>query len=306
MKRLFHFHVCLTVFFILSSCSFFGEKKIQNNSQESDTIEVLPDSVKKRIVAQDSLMNELVSIIDTLTLELNISKDNIAKLENSVEGKDNPKSIWRVVSLAAIVISVIALVLPLLKSKRRKEDIVKEIVNQMLEESGKITNLQTKVNTLSQSQQFDSKTLRDIGFRLQKVEMQVQKVRSDEKDSSRPLQLQPQPHSASSVSQGKKELEYHRNGYAKVDTDTYFTTIFDSNQEGCVFKIDFTSQNEGKYNIISLDKIKSRNDWQQKVECTGVSINDASDFRVEEYGLCEKIDENTWKVTKPLKINLIK
>ena len=33
---------------------------------------------------------------------------------------------------------------------------------------------------------------------------------------------------------------------------------------------------------------------------------EATDFRLEDEGICEKIDDNTWKVTKPLKIKLIK
>ena len=73
-----------------------------------------------------------------------------------------------------------------------------------------------------------------------------------------------------------------------------------------MFKLTFTSQTKGKFNIIALDKIQSRNDWQKKVECSGVSIKEATDFRLEDEGVCEKIDENTWKVTKPLKIRLIK
>jgi hypothetical protein len=66
------------------------------------------------------------------------------------------------------------------------------------------------------------------------------------------------------------------------------------------------SPTKGRFNIISLDKIQSRNDWQQKIECSGISIKEASDFRIEEEGLCEKIEENTWQVTKPLKIRLLK
>ena len=104
----------------------------------------------------------------------------------------------------------------------------------------------------------------------------------------------------------EKENEYQKVGYAKVDTDIYFTTIYESNQEGCVFKLTFTCQSKGKFNIIALDKIQSRNDWQKKVECSGVSIKEATDFRLEDEGICEKIDDNTWKVTKPLKIKLIK
>jgi hypothetical protein len=83
-------------------------------------------------------------------------------------------------------------------------------------------------------------------------------------------------------------------------------SIYDSNQEGCVFKITFTSPTSGRFNIISLDKIQSRNDWQKKVECIGDSIREASDFSLVEEGICEKIDKDTWIVTKPLKIRLKK
>ena len=62
---------------------------------------------------------------------------------------------------------------------------------------------------------------------------------------------------------------------------------------------------EGKFNIISLDKIKSRNGWQDVVEYKG-SIEDATTFQVEEFGICKKIDDVTCQVTKKLKIRLIK
>lgn len=53
-------------------------------------------------------------------------------------------------------------------------------------------------------------------------------------------------------------------------------------------------------------RFSQRNDWQQKVECSGISIKEASDFRVDDEGVCEKIDENTWQVVKPLRIRLLK
>ena len=100
------------------------------------------------------------------------------------------------------------------------------------------------------------------------------------------------------------ESESYGVRYAKNDADVYFMKIYESNQEGCVFKIELTSPTTGTFDIISLDKIRAMNGWQQKVECSGISIKDAPDYRVEEKGICEKIDNNTWKVTKPLKIKL--
>ena len=45
--------------------------------------------------------------------------------------------------------------------------------------------------------------------------------------------------------------------------------------------------------------------WQEIVEYTG-SIEDATSFKVEDYGICEKYDDVTWQVTKKLKIKLQK
>ena len=139
--------------------------------------------------------------------------------------------------------------------------------------------------------------------RLHQLESQMERVLAFVNKPINPVQQSVSP--PQETTRSREEHEYQKVGYAKVDTDIYFTTIYDSNQEGCVFKITFTSQSKGKFNIISLDKIQSRNDWQKKVECSGVSIKEASDFRLEDEGICEKIDEINWKVTKPLKIRLL-
>ena len=99
--------------------------------------------------------------------------------------------------------------------------------------------------------------------------------------------------------------EYIKMGYANINSGNIFTKIFDSAQESCVFSIKFKSATKGEFNIISLDKIKSRNMWQEIVEYTG-SIEDATSFKVEDYGICEKYDDVTWQVTKKLKIKLQK
>ena len=103
----------------------------------------------------------------------------------------------------------------------------------------------------------------------------------------------------------QREPEYLRAGYAFINSGSYFTKILDSAQEGCVFSIKFKSATKGEFTIISLDKIKSRNGWQEIVEYTG-SIEDANSFKVEELGICETSDKETWQVTKKLKIRLLK
>lgn len=308
MKKLLNLIVCMTAIWALSSCDFLGGDKSSKEPEKIRTIVELPDSVKQKIVKQDALMKELLNKVDTLTTELNSAKAENVDLRKKVSELKSPQSTWAYVSIAAFILGLAALIVTFFKSKRIKKERVIDIFRECLDESSRIKELQTKVLSLSQhynrTSQASSSYTSNSDIRLRQLENQMKLViESVHKiTSSIPLSASPRQDGAMS----REESECQKVGYAKVDADIYFMTIYDSNQEGCVFKISFTSQTQGRFNIIALDKIQSRNDWQKKVECSGVSIKEASDFRVEEEGECEKIDENTWEVVKPLKIKLLK
>ncbi len=299
--------IVLTAILALSSCSFFENDKSSKGKDEIRTIVELPESAKQKIADQDTLMTELLNKVDTLTAELNLTKEENAELKEKIAELKSPKKTWAYISIGAFVLGLIALIISLLKPKGIREKRVYEIVKKSLDESRRIKELQENVNNLLSSQRNNRMSNTSSSYapnsdsRLRKLENQMdQVIKKITITTSQPVSTRNEPVSS------RKENEYQKVGYAKVDTDIYFTTIYDSNQEGCVFKISFTSPIIGKFNIISLDKIQSRNDWQQKVECSGCSIKEASDFRIEDDGICEKIDESTWKVTKPLKIRLLK
>lgn len=306
MKKVYSL-IVLTAIFALSSCSFFEDDKSSKGKDEIRTIVELPESVKQKIADQDTLMTELLNKVDTLTAELNLTKEENAELKEKIAELKSPKNTWAYISIGAFVLGLIALIISLLKPKGIREKRVYEIVKKSLDESRRIKELQENVNNLLSSQRNNRMSNTSSSYapnsdsRLRQLENQMaQVIKKITITTSQPVSTRKEPVSS------RKENEYQKVGYAKVDTDIYFTTIYDSNQEGCVFKISFTSPIIGKFNIISLDKIQSRNDWQQKVECSGCSIKEASDFRIEDDGICEKIDESTWKVTKPLKIRLLK
>lgn len=306
MKKVYSL-IVLTAILALSSCSFFEDDKSSKGKDEIRTIVELPESVKQKIADQDTLMTELLNKVDTLTAELNLTKEENAELKEKIAELKSPKSTWAYISIGGFVLGLIALIISLLKPKGIREKRVYEIVKKSLDESRRIKELQENVNNLLSSQRNNrmpntsSSYAPNSDSRLRQLENQMaQVIKKITITTSQPVSTRKEPVSS------RKENEYQKVGYAKVDIDIYFTTIYDSNQEGCVFKISFTSPIIGKFNIISLDKIQSRNDWQQKVECSGCSIKEASDFRIEDDGICEKIDESTWKVTKPLKIRLLK
>ena len=306
MKKVYSL-IVLTAVLALSSCSFFEDDKSSKGKDEIRTIVELPDSVKQKIADHDTLMTELLNKVDTLTAELNLTKEESAEMKEKIAELKSPKNTWAYISIGAFILGLIALIISLLKPKGIKEKQVYEIVKKSLDESRRIKELQENVNNLLSSQRnnrmsnISSSYAPNSDSRLRQLENQMaQVIKKITITTSQPVSTRKEPVSS------RKENEYQKVGYAKVDTDIYFTTIYDSNQEGCVFKISFTSPIIGKFNIISLDKIQSKNDWQQKVECSGCSIKEASDFRIEDDGICEKIDESTWKVTKPLKIRLLK
>lgn len=295
----------------MSSCSFFENDNQQKDVQEAyNTIDGLSQEIKDKIAAQDTLMNALVLKVDTLAKALTLAQSENAELKTHVEKLESPKSTWAWMTICAIVLSIIAILMALLR-KGLSEKKVLSIVEDRLDHSERIKKLIFDVNNLrndnnrsTRNPLSNSSVNTTIENRLCKVEKILNEVVNYINGQAQNNQRQSQ--TGSQVEQQSKQPERHRIGYAKIDTDMYFTTIYDSNQEGCVFKITFTSQTKGKFNLIALDKIQSRNDWQKKVECSGISIKEASDFRLEDEGICEKIDENTWEVTKPLKIKLLK
>lgn len=309
MKKVYSL-IVLTAVLALSSCSFFEDDKSSKGKDEIRTIVELPDFVKQKIADHDTLMTELLNKVDTLTAELNLTKKESAEMKEKIAELKSPKSTWAYISIGAFILGLIALIISLLKPKGIKEKQVYEIVKKSLDESRRIKELQVNVNNLLSSQRnnrmsnISSSYAPNSDSRLRQLENQMAQVigiiNKITVTASQPVSTRKEP------APSRKENEYQKVGYAKVDTDIYFTTIYESNQEGCVFKLTFTCQSKGKFNIIALDKIQSRNDWQKKVECSGVSIKEATDFRLEDEGICEKIDDNTWKVTKPLKIKLIK
>lgn len=308
MKKVYSL-IVLTAILALSSCDFFSEKQpVQDTVDSAATVEGISKEIKNKIAAQDTLMNALVLKVDTLAQALSQAQKENAELKVQVAKLESPKSTWGYMTLASLIIAIIALVLSLLRKGLSREK-VDEIFCNNLDKSKRIAELKVAVSQLRPGLNGNrvslsaNTSLQNLDTRLRSVESSVSRLSSktnETQNSSNPSVT----HRQEQLRQ-TKDLEYLRMGYANINSDNIFTKIFDSAQESCVFSIKFKSANKGEFNIISLDKIKSRNMWQKIVEYTG-SIEEATSFKVEDYGICEKYDDVTWQVTKKLKIKLIK
>lgn len=288
------------------SCDLFGEDKTLGEINGTPNSIGLSDSAKRKIVEQSSLMTNLDQKIDSLSKELSIVKNANEDLKNKI---NNPQNLMLYVSIAALVLSLIAILLSYLRRGLNEHE-VKAVVSDRLDESKRIKELQYHVNTLlnnynrsSKNSQKSSSVSQNLDIRIQKVEKSLSEL-TTYINSQQNTSLSYSSHKEQTISYTPKVADLTRSGYANINSGKYFTKIFDSNQETCVFSIKFNNDSRGEFTIISLNKIKSRNGWQEVVEYTG-SIEEATSFKLVEPGICEKCGENSWQVTKPLKISLL-
>ena len=312
MKKLLNLIIYAAIFIAVSSCSFFEDENSQNDgSKKSSSIEGLAPEIKEHFVAQDSLMKDLVNKVDTLAVALNQAQKENSELREKIENIQSPRSTWAWMSIGAIALSIVALLLTLFRRGLNEHE-VRAVVGDHLDSSQRIKDLIFNVNSLKNEAQRNSRNMSSnsanlsssIENRLQILENTLQEVVSYLNSQKTILTPQQTSHGYSN-SQQERTSEVLRAGYANINTGKYFTKILDSNQETCVFSIKFKNEGKGEFTIISLDKIKSRNGWQEVVEYTG-SIEDATSFKEVDKGICEKVDDCTWEVTKPLRIILLK
>lgn len=293
MKKLLNFIVCSTAIFALFSCNVFNDnEQSQDTNNDTNTVEVISQEMKDKIAAQDTLMGALALEVDTLGQALTqLHKEN-AELKARVAKLENPKSTWGYMILAVLAIAIIALILFLLMKGVIKKE-VREIVNNKFDKpQRKVTKNEESVGSLK-------KTSKEKDARSQKVKSTDSSGKANEVHDVSSAVTKPQEQPCQSPKAG-----YLKKGYAKINNDEFFAQIFDSAEEDCVFSIEFKSATKGEFNIIAVDKVKSRNNWQEIVECTGLSIKDATSFKVKEFGICEKCDDSAWKITRKLKIEL--
>ena len=278
------------------------------SSNNTTTIEGISPEIRNKFATQDTLMNALVLKVDTLAQALTLAQKANAELKGQMEKLESPKRTWSYMTLASFILAIIAFILSLLKKGVSREKI-DDIFSYNLDKSKRIAELKVAVNQLqfglnsNKASQSKNISLQELYARLISIESEL----------SRMSRKQDENHNTSSSSNSHhqeqfnhvKEQDFIKMRYANINSGKNFTKIFDSPQESCVFSIKLKSASKGEFNIISLDKIKSRNMWQEIVDYTG-SIEDATSFTVEEYGICEQYDDVTWQITKKLKIKLLK
>lgn len=315
MKR---FNIVLTIFFsfAITSCSWFKNAPTTNNN-EPTPIGIVPDSIKQHLIKQGPLYVGLIAKIDTLTNEINSLEVSVANLQHRVDSLENPKSIWDFLTTGVILIAITALLLLLLILYKKLYEHIHRLSEKLREESSRIKSIEKRLETptpkSSRDQQNDKSTPNEnIERRIKNLERELSQAIS----TFNRISSQISDNNITNSNNTEKTLkragksDFSKQGYATLNSGKYFFNILESNQEGCVFHINFKSPDmgEGEFDLISLDKIKSSNGWQEVINTTGdCTMEEATDYKLEKIGICQKMpDEKTWEITQKLQIKILK
>ena len=282
-------------------------KQQSNSKAQADQLLELKDELNNLKKEIDTLKS--TTIPGAIQDSLDCYKKSVIKEQNTKH-----KSRGNIIPWISLVISLITLIFVWFYKKFILGDYIKYKCGERLDNSRRLQEmsknieiLQNAILQLRKSNPNITSDMQHIDSRLNGLEEELFKTRNELNRLTNQSQTECYKEKEHSSVKAPADV-IKKSGYAKINTDKYFTEIYQSNNEVCVYKIDFISDNKGEFDIISLQKVKSRNDWQSIVEYSGnCTISEAQTYSVIEKGICEKKSgENLWEVTKKLKISISK
>lgn len=297
MKKQVLFFVGLAFVALLWSCDLFSGKSEQLENAKKENV-VTVDTVNN--VIQDSLMSGLKVQVDDLNERINEGKAAIDSLGKRIKEMQNPGILWKVLILFSFLSTLIMIIV---KIKEKRPDI---LFNEQINKSHTINELTKKVSDLEErarggsakikqgvSKPSYNEELESLERRIKKIEEKLSKEKTNFFEQTGVVP-EPQP-------------SYCKYLYAKVNTGDYITECFESQVDGCIYKLTLSDNNHATFELISLNSIKSRNNWECAIEVqyNGMTLDDAKDFKLSTHGRIEKRD-GYWKVVEKMKIELLK
>lgn len=292
MKRVFILGSIMTMMLLL-----FGCNDTPSTENGNYTIEALRQEVKDSLVAQDSLLKDLVLKVDTLTQELNKAKDEISQLQSAENKK--PSMLWDILPLIFGFVSLIAVFVVgwFTRHDIERKD-VKNIINKQYKNIVK-----NECKKYLQGHNSYKKSDSDCSSCSDKVT----KIEEKNKDLERrlsDLEKKTPEHGPDDHTNGGEPRIPTKCLYAKSKDGSFFTEIIETKQETCAFVIELESETKGKFDIVSFSQIKQMNGLDKFIHLTGrYRIEDATDYKTICKGECEK-QGGLWKVVKELEISL--
>lgn len=311
----------LAIAFVISisffSCELFDEEQVHN--QTTQNVEKNDERpIDNNIIGQDSLPEDLAAKVNELTLELDKTKKEVNRLQNLINESKSPSFIPFLIFII-ILIFFIALIIIYIKlgGKISYQDfdsmignkITNRVGNDLFNLSTRIRNLEHDVAYLGGSNNTSNDSVNSSGLdnRIAILEKKMYILEKKSLTHNSPESYTPVPMKTINKEEPKEYQMPSKIGYANINNKTYFMEVLNSSKETCVYKITFKTQDSGNFDLISLDKIKYRNGWDEVIDYEGdCSMEEASSYVLIEQGEIKKLEEGIWEVTKKLKIRVSK
>lgn len=313
MNKNFIIYIFVLAPILFASCDRLNEP-VRDNTVNVTKMGGISPTLKQHLKEQDSLYSELVLKIDSLTTGLNYSKSYIEELQSEVKELKSPSRMLVVLVLFSILLSIVAIILSIIKTNKKVDKWeVQNVTRQMVREQVKdleyrMTRAENNVKEIGKDVSASKATPSGIGIdkRIMDLDKRLSKIERNNSVDSSTQSSYVHPFSNSSTT-SNSETETYRKEYAKANSGKFLVQIADSQQEGCVYVINFINKVEGMFDIISLAKIKPVNDIMDVIELApgSCSLENATNYNVIDRGLCKKVEgKPAWEVTKKLVIKV--
>ena len=276
-------------------------------------VEETKPSEKEENSEQDTVASLNQNDIDYLLKETAKVNSEIDELNKDMREFHDSRNTYITISIILLII-VIALVLYVFYKLGDKVD-YKDMENRLKGQKNELTNLSQRFDSClrdvqnSSGRQTSPRTpvrSSELENRINKIEMKMSML--DRNTTSMSSLGNTVATSYTTNNPHEDSLETAKKvGYAGINKGTYFLDIMNSQKETCVYKITFNTQDSAYFDLISLDKIKSRNGWDDVIEYEGdCSMEEASTYTLLDRGSIKRFDDKTWELTNKLKIKISK
>lgn len=308
MKKLIYCIVSILALFLFAACDDSNPVTIQPNGDVAQ-VSLVADSLKEKITKQDTVMKVYVAKVDSLIQVQNDLNDEVYKLKNNID-EISFSGAWKICVILALVFSIIAIGLFLWFTTSKDIVDVSNISKVLgLGDVRDVKLMKDNIDEITKKMKdipSDSKT-RNCQHKKANAypsSWEINQLKSEIDELKGQIAMLMSP--AQAVLPEKDEQNGGNVLYSGINNKQYFVNLQNSQSSESVFVINVNSNGRGTFNIIRLDKIQSRNNWQDVVELVGskIAMKDAQDFKVKELGQCHEAG-NGWVVDKKLKISIL-
>lgn len=238
-----------------------------------------------------------------LVIVAGCDNDLSTQTDFTVSNKENSG----VLSILSMLISCLALIIAIIvfihTRQKVNSDDVEKIIEKLLRKQGllKLKNdIQSFMDKYSKQKASNQVPTDGIVALEQSIKILEGKISNIEHGASTPPPMK-------TVGHHMGEAPFQKVLYANPNSNEYFTNVVETKQDTCVYVINLESETKGTFDIISIEKIKQRNGWDSVINYDGdCTINEATRYKRNSPGTCEKVSDDKWKVVERLNITILK